>query len=83
MRKPETFLYLGLGLVLGAGFAGLAVAHPTGQEIRTVADCARLPGTDQAGERSHCIRCVTRPRPHHFHPEYPPGERCRPDNGKP
>jgi hypothetical protein len=76
-------LFMAIGLALVGGVAGFALAHSTGQEIRTVAACQRLPGTEQAGERANCIRCVTRPRPHHFHPEFPPGERCRPDNGKP
>jgi hypothetical protein len=26
---------------------------------------------------------VQRPKPHHYHPDYPAGDRCRPDNGKP
>jgi hypothetical protein len=26
---------------------------------------------------------VTRPKKHHYHPDYPAGERCRPDDGKP
>lgn len=62
---------------------GLAVAHSNGHESRTVAQCERLPGTQNEGERSQCIKCVTRPKKHHYHPDYPAGERCRPDNGKP
>lgn len=65
------------------GGASLAVAHSTGHESRTVAQCERLPGTQQVGERGQCLACVTRPQKHHYHPDYPPGARCRPDNGKP
>lgn len=58
-------------------------AHHTGHESRTPAQCQLLPGTQTTGERGNCLRCVSRPKPHHFHPDYPPGNRCRPDNGKP
>lgn len=60
-----------------------ARAHSTGHESRTAADCEKLPGTAAKGERGACLRCVQRPRKHHFHPDYPAGKRCRPDNGKP
>jgi hypothetical protein len=76
-------LSLGLALAIFAGFATVALAHSNGHESRTVAECERLPGTEKVGERAQCLRCVTRPRPHHYHPDYPAGERCRPDNGKP
>lgn len=72
-----------------AGLAALALgitpvlAHDTGHESRTPAQCERLPGTQAVGERAQCLRCVTRPVKHHFHPDYPAGARCRPDNGKP
>ncbi len=59
--------------------ASIAIAHSTGHESRTVASCEKLP----APERQNCIKCVTRPAKHHYHPDYPPGDRCRPDNGKP
>jgi hypothetical protein len=72
-----------LALVGIVSFPVLAVAHSTGHESRTVAECERLPGTQEQGERAQCLRCVTRPKKHHYHPDYPPGERCRPDNGKP
>jgi hypothetical protein len=75
---------LTLGLILFAtAVAGVAAAHSTGHESRTPAQCERLPGTQAGGERAQCLRCVTRPRKHHYHPDYPPGERCRPDNGRP
>ena len=60
-----------------------AQAHSNGHESRTVAECERLPGTVEKGPRGACLRCVQRPRKHHFHPDYPAGKRCRPDNGKP
>jgi hypothetical protein len=64
-------------------FPVLAVAHSNGHESRTVKECERLPGTQNEGERGQCLKCVTRPVKHHYHPDYPAGERCRPDNGKP
>jgi hypothetical protein len=77
-------------LVLAAGSflalalsAAPALAHSNGHESRTPAECERLPGTQKAGERAHCLQCVARPVKHHFHPDYPAGQRCRPDNGKP
>jgi hypothetical protein len=63
--------------------APIALAHDNGHESRTVADCEKLPGTEKAGERSQCLACVARPEKHHYHPDYPRGKRCRPDNGKP
>jgi hypothetical protein len=65
------------------GGASYAVAHNTGHESRTVQECERLPGTAKTGERGACLSCVTRPAKHHYHPDYPAGDRCRPDNGKP
>ena len=78
-------------LLMGALTSGLtalavqsrAVAHSNGHESRTPAQCERLPGSENEGERAQCLRCVSRPKPHHYHPDYPAGERCRPDNGKP
>lgn len=62
------------------GFAiPVAFSHSTGHESRTVANCEKLP----TPERQNCLKCVTRPAKHHFHPDYPAGDRCRPDNGKP
>jgi hypothetical protein len=73
----------GLGLAAALGLSAVALAHNTGHESHTVADCEKLPGTQRVGERGQCIACVTRKEKHHYHPDYPPGERCRPDNGKP
>ena len=72
-----------LALVGLVSFPVLAVAHSNGHESRTVAQCERLPGTQTEGERAQCLKCVTRPKKHHYHPDYPAGERCRPDDGKP
>ena len=74
----------------GLAFAALlaigvpaALAHSNGHESRTAAQCERLPGTNKVGERAQCLACVARPVKHHYHPDYPAGQRCRPDNGKP
>ncbi len=56
-----------------------ALSHSTGHESRLVRDCEKLP----TPERQACKQCVTRPLKHHYHPDYPAGARCRPDNGKP
>ncbi|HEY7956655.1 MAG TPA: hypothetical protein VII38_15225 [Polyangia bacterium] len=69
----------GLGAAALLLIATPASAHRNGHESRTVAECARLP----TPERGHCEECVQRPQPHHFHPDYPAGKRCRPNNGKP
>ena len=75
--KRTLLAALGLGTVLAA--APLALAHSTGHESRTAQQCEKLP----TPERQQCLQCVTRPLKHHYHPDYPAGARCRPDNGKP
>ena len=75
-------LLIGTLALLFAGAGSLAFAHSTGHESRTVADCEKLPGTQVAGERGQCLRCVERPRPHHYHPDMLKGDRCHPDNGR-
>jgi hypothetical protein len=77
------WLLAAVGVVAVSLSVRLATAHSTGHESRTVAQCERLPGTESEGERAQCIRCVSRPVKHHYHPDYPPGDRCRPDNGRP
>jgi hypothetical protein len=81
MRK----IRLSIGILIAAGLLAVPVAfsHSNGHESRTIADCEKLPGTQQAGERGQCLKCVSRPIKHHYHPDYPNGQRCRPDNGKP
>ncbi len=69
--------------VLGAP---LASAHSTGHESRTTGDCEKLPGTAKEGERANCLACIGRnsdKAKFHYHPDYPAGDRCRPDDGKP
>lgn len=62
-----------------AGFSANVLGHSNGHESRVPAQCERLP----TPERQACLSCVARPAKHHYHPDYPPGARCRPDNGKP
>ena len=78
MKRARIWLAL-LGLATISGVGAVALAHDTGHESRTVAQCELLP----TPERQACVKCVTRPVKHHYHPDYPAGERCRPDNGKP
>ncbi|MFO0650853.1 MAG: hypothetical protein U0326_31805 [Polyangiales bacterium] len=73
-RQAALLVIFALGTV-----SSLAWAHSTGHESRTVAQCGRLP----TPERQQCLQCVTRAIRHHYHPDYPPGARCRPDNGRP
>jgi len=71
--------------LLAAGVTALALcgtaalAHSTGHESRTAAQCEKLP----TPERQACLACVARPLKHHYHPDFPAGARCRLDNGKP
>jgi hypothetical protein len=85
--REGTMKALGLAafaaVVLIAGEPSSSWAHSTGHESRTVAECERLPGSAEAGERAQCLKCVQRPKKHHYHPDYPAGDRCRPDDGKP
>lgn len=67
-------------------FGSVALAHSTGHESRTIADCEKLPGSDSTGERAACVNCINRntaAQKWHYHPDYPAGNRCRPDNGQP
>jgi hypothetical protein len=73
----------GIGLLGLAVGMPLAIGHSNGHESRTIADCEKLPGTAKEGERGHCLECIARPVKHHWHPDYPVGKRCRPDDGKP
>ncbi len=80
MRRIVPLLLI---LFAGASAGSLVFAHSNGHESRTVAECERLPGSAKEGERSQCIKCVTRKEKHHYHPDNPAGNRCRPDDGKP
>jgi hypothetical protein len=83
MKKKA--LGFAFALVIGA-MGTVAFAHSTGHESRTTADCEKLPGTATTGERAGCLACIGRntdKAKFHFHPDYPAGDRCRPDDGKP
>jgi hypothetical protein len=61
---------------------------PTPERQNCINSCVRSsdPGRPHEAGRAPGLQtstCVTRPLKHHFHPDYPPGARCRPDNGKP
>jgi hypothetical protein len=79
----RSLILMGAGALLLASAAPFAFAHDNGHESRTPAQCERLPGTATEGERAQCLKCVARPAKHHYHPDYPAGNRCRPDDGKP
>ena len=57
---------------------GVVLAHHTGNERRTPAECRAL--RDPARQRA-CLACVARPRPHHYHPLQTAGWRCDPNDG--
>lgn len=76
-------IVLGLVLLAAGTLGSLALAHSNGHESRTPAQCERLPGSAKEGERAQCLECVKRLVKHHYHPDYPAGNRCRPDDGKP
>ncbi len=85
MRVDSTIAAAVCALTL-IGFSSAAPAHSNGHESRTVAQCEKLPGTATTGERAICLACVQRNKggeKFHFHPDYPAGDRCRPDDGKP
>lgn len=54
----------------------VASAHKTGTELRTAEECKKL----QPPARGHCQECVSRARPHHYHPDAPAGLACRPED---
>jgi len=83
MKRTIAWIVGGLGAAILLCGAPIALAHSNGHESRTPAECERLPGTAAVGERAQCLKCVARPVKHHYHPDYPAGERCRPDDGKP
>ncbi len=79
----KAWFMMGASALMLAAATPFAFAHSNGHESRTAAQCERLPGTAKEGERAQCLACVARPVKHHYHPDYPAGERCRPDDGKP
>ena len=72
-------LLIGISLVFAFVASGIAYGHSTGNERRTVRQCRKL-GTK--GQRKACRACVSRKRPHHYHPKAAAGARCRPNTGK-
>jgi hypothetical protein len=65
------------------------LAHHTGHESRTAADCSHLPGNVPPAEnppppsnmRYWCTECVNQGG-QHYHPDCPAGSRCSPNNGQ-
>ena len=57
---------------------GVVLAHRTGNERRTPAECRAL--RDPARQRA-CLACIARSRPHHYHPLQTEGWRCDPNDG--
>jgi hypothetical protein len=78
MKRKILLGSLALAMCLAAPFA---FGHPTGHESRSPADCEKLPGTQNKGERGNCLKCV-QDGAHHFHPDMKKGNRCHPDDGK-
>lgn len=60
--------------------SGVVLAHRTGNERRTPAECRAL--RDPVRQRQ-CLVCIARPRPHHYHPLQTEGWRCDPNDGTP
>jgi uncharacterized membrane protein len=86
MQKVHQIALTGAALAALAIGSSFAFAHSNGHESRTVSDCEKLPGTAKEGERAGCLACIgrnTEKAKYHFHPDYPAGDRCRLDDGKP
>ena len=84
MRSKVSMVFAAVAAVSLVG--SVAVAHSNGHESRTAAQCEKLPGTNAGGLRHDCLACIARNTANakwHFHPDYPAGNRCRPDNGQP
>jgi len=84
MRSKVSMLFSAVAAFSLVG--SVALAHSNGHESRTVAECEKLPGTNASGLRHDCLACIgrnTASAKWHFHPDYPAGNRCRPDNGQP
>jgi hypothetical protein len=75
MRRLLVVLSLA-SLALGAS---TAMGHKTGTEQRTPEECKKL----QAPARGHCLECISRARPHHFHADAPAGNQCTPEQPSP
>lgn len=62
--------------------AAPALAHPTGNEARSVSECDVLPGTALGGARGDCLRCIGRAH-YHYHSDLPRRDRCHRENRGP
>lgn len=80
MRKLIAILALVIVAAALVAIPLVATGHSTGNERRTIAGCNTLP---TPGLRRSCRRCLSRPVPHHFHPNAARPVRCRPNNGLP
>jgi hypothetical protein len=86
MHRAYKFALAAAGLALVGIASPIAFAHSTGHESRTSSECEKLPGSAKEGERAGCLACIgrnTEKAKFHYHPDYPAGDRCRPDDGKP
>ncbi len=61
---------------------GVAAAAGGAHVSRTTADCEKLPGTANTGERGGCLTCVRTAGggKYYFDPAMPAGDKCRPNN---
>ena len=76
-------LWLALSFGLASGFlGGAALAHSTGDEAKSVAECQKFAGTASHGLRGECLKCVQRAKAHHFHSTETGANRCQPSDAK-
>lgn len=66
-----------LVILASSQWTPVAFGHKTGAEAKSADDCKKL----QPPTRGHCLECVSRARPHHFHPDLPQGQQCKADEG--
>lgn len=62
-------------IIIGLWLATTALASGCGREISHLRGCENRLASEY--KRMECTACVTRPRPHVFHPDQPDGTRCR------
>lgn len=67
-------LALALGCMLLTASSSVAVAHSTANARRTPAQCRA--GGLSPRQLAYCVACVSRARPHHYHPLQRSGNRC-------
>ncbi len=78
MTKTMKGIVAGALLGMTTLTSGVVLAHRTGNERRTIPQCMTL--TDAARQVA-CVRCVSRARPHHYHPLQSEGWRCDRNDG--